>query len=154
MAGEYITHEPPVYDTGGNSFPRVHVGATNSKKDRGIGVSASLSADTTVQLRFRVPGSLPTGTATLKLTALANATSGVAKVNAKWASVAAEETPDIATGSLNAEGTSTLTWSTGDNDQYKDLDITLDADTVVAGEMIVMELVFETASWTLAAVST
>lgn len=98
------------------------------------------------------PTSLPTGTCKLNLLALANATSGNAKVNPKWASVAAEEDPSGAT--LNAETTSTLTWAAGDNDQYKSLKITLDADTPVAGETIVLDLVFETASWTLAQVST
>ena len=38
--------------------------------------------------------------------------------------------------------------------EYKELKITLDADTPVAGEVIVLDLVFETASWTLAQVST
>jgi hypothetical protein len=66
--------------------------------------------------------------------------------------VAVEEDPSSAT--LNAEGTSTLTWAAGDNDQYRELKITLDADTPVAAEVIVMDLVFETTSWTLAQVST
>jgi len=95
---------------------------------------------------------MPSGTFQLRWLALTNATSGNAKVNPKWASVAAEEDPSSAT--LNAEGTSTLTWAAGDNDQYKELTVTLDADTAVASEMIVMDLTFETASWTLAQVST
>ena len=99
-----------------------------------------------------MPPSLPTGTGKLRLLALANATSGVAKVNPKWVSVAVEEDPSGAT--LNAEGTSTVTWSTGDNDQYKELKVNLDADTLAASEEVVMDLVFETTSWTLAQVST
>jgi len=135
-------------------FPNFHVGAgANSKHDDGLGVEASVGADSTWRLRFLMPPtSLPTGTCKLRLLALANATSGDAKVNPKWVSVAVEESPSGATPV--AEGTSTLTWAAGDNDQYKELKITLDADTPTAGEVIVLELVFETTSWTLAQVST
>lgn len=139
--------------TAGNTFPRFHSGATNSRRIEGLGVLASIGADSTWHLVFAMPPSaLPSGTCKLRLLALANATSGSAKVNPKWASVAPGENPDTAT--LNAEGTSTLTWAAGDNDDFKELKITLDADTPVAGELIVMDLVFETASWSLAVDST
>ena len=137
----------------GRLFPNFHVGAgANSKYDEGVGVGASIASDSVAELRFQMPPTLPTGTCKLKLRALANATSGAAKVNPSWASVAAEEDPSSAT--LNAEGTGTITWAAGDNDQYKELEIILDADTPVADEEIVMKLTFETTSWTLAAVST
>lgn len=139
--------------TSGRVFPNFHVGAgSNSKHDEGLGVEASVGADSTWRLRFQMPPALPTGTCQLRCLALANATSGSAKINPKWASVAAAEDPSSAT--LNAEGTQTLTWAAGDNDKYKELTVTLDADTPVGGETIVMDLVFETASWTLAQVST
>lgn len=154
MAGGPIFPHSAYPVTSGNVFPNFHVGAgANSKHDEGLGVAASIGADSTWRLRFWMPpSSLPSGTCKLRLLALANATSGSAKVNPKWVSVAPEEDPSGAT--LNAEGTSTLTWAAGDNDQYKELKITLDADTPVAGEVIVMDLVFETSSWTLAQVST
>lgn len=152
--------------TGGPVFPRsaipittdrvftnIHIGAgANSKHEEGLGVQASVGADSIWRLRFQMPPTLPSGMGKLRLLALANATSGNAKVNPKWASVAVEEDPSEAT--LNAEGTSTLSWSTGDNDQYKELKVTLDADTLVASEEVVMDLTFETSSWTLAQVST
>jgi hypothetical protein len=139
--------------TPGRVFPNFHVGAgANSKRDEGLGVEASLGADATWELRFQMPPVLPTGTCKLRLLALANATSNSAKVNPKWVSVAIEESPSGATPV--AEGTQTLTWASGDNDQYKELKVTLDADTPVANEEIVMNLVFETSSWTLAVVST
>jgi len=139
--------------TAGRVFPNFHVGAgANSKHDEGLGVEASVGADSTWRLRFQMPPSLPAGTGKLRLLALANATSGAAQVNPKWASVAAEEDPSSAT--LNAEGTGTITWGAGDNDQYKELKVTLDADTLVASEIVVLDLVFETTSWTLAQVST
>lgn len=154
MAGGPIFPRSIVFASSGKAFPSVFLGATNSKQEEGIGVMASLDADATVELRFQMPPSLPSGTGKLKLRALANATSGSAKVNPKWKSVAVEESADVATGSLNAEGTGTITWGAGDNDQYKELEIILDADTIVLDEEIVMELVFETTSWTLAATST
>ncbi len=134
-------------------FPNFHVGAgANSKHDEGLGVEASLGADAIWRLRFQLSPTLPTGTGKLRLLALANASTGVAKFDPKWASVAVEESPSDA--ALNAEGTGTITWGAGDNDQYKELKVTLDADTLVAGEEVVMDLIFETASWTLAVVST
>lgn len=136
-----------------NTFPNIHVGAgSNSKHDEGMGVAASIGSDSIWRLRFEMPPVLPTGTGKLKLTALAAATTGNAKINPKWASVNDEEDPSSAT--LNAEGTSTLTWASGDSDVYKELLIILDADTLVAGETVVMDLTFETSSWTLAVVST
>jgi hypothetical protein len=154
MAGGPFFPNSAVPVTANRVFPNIHIGAgANSKHEEGLGVEASVGADSIWRLRFWMPPTaLPAGTCKLCLRALANATTGNAKVNAKWASVAAEEDPSGAT--LNAEGTSTLAWSTGDNDQYKELKITLDADTPVAGEVIVMDLTFETSSWTLAQVST
>lgn len=137
----------------GKVFERIHVGAgANSKHEIGLGVMASVDADSTWRLRFMMPpSSLPSGTGKLRLVALAAATTGDAKINPKWASVAMEEDPSSAT--LNAEGTQTLSWGAGDSDQYKELKVTLDADTLVAGEIVVMDLVFETTSWTLAVFS-
>lgn len=133
-------------------FPYIYVGdGANSQHEETLGVEASVGADSTWRLRFDMPPTLPAGTAKLRLLALADAVSGAAKVNPKWASVAAGEDPSSAT--LNAEGTSTITWSTNDDDEYQELKITLDADTVVASEVIVMDLVFETTSWTLAVIS-
>ena len=153
MAGGPIFPHSAYPVDAGKVFPNFHVGAgANSKEDEGLGVMPSVDADVIWRLRFQTPPTLPTGTGKLLLRALANATTGVSKTNPKWASVAAEESPSGAT--LNAEGTGTITWSAGDNDQYKELKVTLDADTLVASEEVVMDLVFETTSWTLAAVST
>lgn len=154
MAGGPIFPHSAFPVTAGRVFPNFHVGAgANSKHDEGLGVEASVGADSIWRLRFQMPPtSLPTGTCKLRLLALANATSGAAKVNPKWASVAVEESPSGAT--LLAEGTGTITWAAGDNDQYKELKINLDADTPVVSEEIVMDLTFETTSWTLAQVST
>lgn len=154
MAGGPLFPRSAIPVTTDRVFSNIHIGAgANSKQEEGLGVEASLGADSIWRLRFSMPPtSLPTGTGKLRLLALANATSGDAKVNPKWASVAVEEDPSSAT--LNAEGTSTVTWGASDNDQYKELKVTLDADTLVVSEEVVMDLTFETTSWTLAQIST
>lgn len=140
--------------TSGRAFANIHVGkGANGHSDEGMGVEASVGADTEWQLSFDLPvGSLPTGTGKLKLKVLADAVSGDAKLNPSWASVADGEDPSSAT--LNAEGTQTLSWSAGNNDDYNVLKVDLDADTLVAGETVVMHIIFETTSWTLNQVST
>lgn len=155
MAGGPIFPHSAIPVTTGNVFPNIYVGGgANSKHDQGLGVIASLAADSIWRLRFKMPPTaLPSGTCKLHLQALANATTGVAKVNPKWATIAnTGVSPSGAT--LIAEGTTTVTWSTGDNDKYIESKITLDANTPAADNTIVMDLVFETTSWTLAQVST
>ena len=137
--------------TAGDLFPNFHTGGTNSQRDEGIGLAASISADATAELRFQMPPTLPSGTGKLRVLSLANATSGTVVFDPQWASVAAGENPDTVT--LNAEGNTTTTWASGDNDDYKETKITLDADTLTAGETVVMSLVFDSTS-TIAAVST
>jgi hypothetical protein len=120
----------------------------------GLGVTdaTTMTANATWHLVFEMPGTLPTGTCKLRLLALANAAANAAKVNPTWASVAPEETYDTAT--LFAETTQTITWAAGDADQWNELKVTLDADTPVGGEMIVMSLIFEDTGYTLAVPST
>lgn len=150
--GPVLPHTIYANGAAGRLFDGYHIGATNSRASQGIRCEASLTADSIVALEFQMPPALPTGTGKLLVRALANATSGAAKVNPKWASVAAGENPDTAT--LTAEGTTTITWAAGDNDDYKDTKITLDADTLVAGETVYMHVTFETTAWTLAQIST
>ncbi len=153
MAGGPIFPHSAYPATDGRVFPNFHVGAgANSKHDEGLGVEASVGADSTWRLRFQMPPTLPTGTGKLRLLALANAATGAAKVNPKWVSVAVEE--DASAATLNAEGTGTVTWAASDEDVYKELKVTLDADTLVASEEVVMDLVFETTGFDLAQVST
>jgi hypothetical protein len=136
-------------DTPPRVFPRF--GGSGSDTE-GLGVEASVGADATWKLRFRMPPALPSGTGKLVLDLLVNATSGNAKVNPKWASVAVSG-EDIDAKTLNAEGVQTIAAPATAN-QTVQTKVTLDADTLVADEIVVMDLVFETASWTLAAVST
>lgn len=116
----------------------------SSAHEEGLGIVASISSDATWRLRFWMPPTLPSGTAKLKVWGLADAVAGTMQIRPWWASVAAGEDPSSAT--LNDEGATTLTWAADQDDTYKEAKITLDADTIVAGEMVIMDLVFEAAS--------
>ena len=142
MAGGPFPPFSAIPITGGRVWPGPYDGAD------AMMVEASVGADSTWRLAFDAPTVLPSGTAKLRLTARANVATGVAKVNPKWVSVAVGEAFGAAT--VNAEGTQTVTWGTDDEEDIKEVKVTLDADTVVAGERIKMDLVFETTDWTLA----
>lgn len=138
------------FPVSGNVFGNFHA-ATNAHRE-GLGVAASIAADSIWRLWFQMPPTLPTGTGKLRLRGISNATTGDAKPNVKWKSFAVEET--VSSPTLNAEGVGTVSWGAGDNDQIKELKITLDADTLVAGEEVLMDLTFEAIGHTLAAAST
>lgn len=96
--------------TGGNVFPYVLETEVNSFWVEGMGVVASLASDAAIHYVYHIPAIIPAGTAKLEVLALASQASGLAKFNPKWKSIALGEDFDLAVGSLNAEGTQTLTW--------------------------------------------
>jgi hypothetical protein len=108
---------------------------------------ASLGGNALWRLFYRAPISLPTGTAKLLIAAHANATTGNARFNVYWKSLGANEVP--ASTTTTAEGVQSLAFATT---AYREtqLKVTLDADTIVAGELIHVDLLGETSSWTLA----
>ena len=126
-------------------FPQIHETNTNTRHYPGLGVIASLGSNATWEVRWRIPETLPTGTSNLRLTAVANGT-GNAQVNPTWNRIPAGSTLDIA--SLTAEGTTAIA-ITPENQVVTD--IVLDAHTLVAGDLVVMDLVLESTGWTLAA---
>jgi hypothetical protein len=138
-------------DTAGRLFPNFHAGAGGNaaSHDEGLGVMASLSADATWELRFPMPPSIPTGTFKLRLLALANATTGVAKVTVKDGRCPAASSPSAAT--LTSETQASLTWTAVD--VYVEAKVTL-TTVPQANDMIVVALTFNTTGWTLAQVST
>ena len=144
---------------GGRLFPNFHAGAGGNAapKDEGVGVVASLAADSTAELRFHIPPAVPTGTLKLRMIALANATSGAAKVTVKdgvatpAGSPGASGNPSAAT--LTSEAQSTVTWAASENDRYKETKVTLTA-APAANDILVVGITFQTTSWTLAQVST
>lgn len=152
MAGGPIFPNSAYPVTAGSCFPNIYVGGgANSKHEEGMGVAALIAADATWRLRFHFPPTIPTGTAKIRLLALANATSGVAKCTVQNAVVAAEDSPSGAT--LTSETQASITWGAGDNDQYKEAKVTL-TTTPAGNSVLVCDLVFNTTNWTLAQVST
>lgn len=136
-------------DATGRLFPLIYNGAGGNgvSLEEGLGVMASLSADSTWELRFHIPPTVPTGTMKLRLLALANATSGAAKVTVKDGRAPAGSNPSSA--ALTSETQVSLTWAAGNNDQYLETKVTL--TTVPQGnDVLVVGLVFNTTGWTLA----
>ena|SRR3990172_6407462 len=128
-------------------------GSVTSTNDEGYAVTTAttLTSNAIWYLRFDLPDTLPSGTLKVRLVGQANATTGDAKLNVKWCSVAFNEDPSAC--SLQAEGTTTVSFATTAN-RYTNVDVTMDADTAVAGEIIRMDLTYEDTGFTLEQVST
>lgn len=159
MTGEVIwPHSAYPEGASGEIFPYLFVGTGGnaSPSEEGLGVASApdLGADRVWALRFMMPTTLPSGTATLRVMALANIQAGDLSVDPSWASVAVDEEPSAAT--LNAEGpdpdartggdgsdgdNSTFGWATADDGKYIEARWALDnGGTPQAGEMVVMAL--------------
>jgi hypothetical protein len=154
MSGGPIYHLPPyTSDTAGNAFPNFYAGAGGNAAptDYGLGIAPSLGSDVTWQLRFPMPPAIPGGTLKLRVLGLANATSGSAKFTVKDANVAAGASPSAA--SLASETQSSVSWSSGDADKYKETKVALTA-APSGNDTLVVALNFNSSGWTLAQVST
>jgi len=150
MAGGPISPISQFPGTAGSTFeyPYSGGGGNTTPVDFGMGVAASLAADGHWYLRFVLPPSIPSGTAKLYLWAVANASSGVAKLTVKDAVVASGSSPSAA--SLTSETQVSITWTAADIYMTAKVSLT---PTMVADEMLVVDLDFNSTSWTLAAVS-
>ena len=137
--------------TQGKVYPDVFKTASNDFWIEGLGVMASLDADAGLHYVWHVPkGDLPAGTCKLEVIMFSFDAGGDAAFNPKWKSIAIDEDMDLAAGSLNAEGESTISWSYGVNaHEMRRATINLDADTVVSDEFIQMRLALVSANWTL-----
>lgn len=110
MAGGWIAPFSKFAVTSGNTFPLVYSGAgANSKHDVGMGVLASIGANSTWRMRFQMPPSIPTGTFKLLLLSLASATTGNAIVQPQWIMVYNHVNPSTVT--LAAEASTTISWT-------------------------------------------
>ncbi len=153
MAGGPIVPVSAFPVTAGDAFPMIYQGA-GTTEDRtemlGIADATEVTADAVLwHLVFHTPEVLPTGTAKLQIRTRANATTGVIGLNIQWVSVSEAQSPDDAT--MNDEGSVDITTS-ATADQYKNTLMTMDADTVVAGEIIHMNIeVDDTPAHTIAA---
>lgn len=141
-----------MYPTSARGFIYAYEGA-GTTEDRsmmhGIAAAADIASDGTAwHLIFEMPQILPSGTAKLRIISRANATTGVIGLNVSWASVAVTESPDDAT--LNDEGSVDITTS-ATADRYVETLLTLDADTVVADEVIHMNIDVDDSAHTIAA---
>lgn len=116
-----------------------------------IAVQASLGADAWLDIRYRLWANLPSGTPKLLLAWWTPATTGVAKVNPKWAFSEPNVSSIDLVSSMTAEGTTTLTASATGDVRQEDK-ITLDANswTGKGGYALDLRIVFENTGWTLA----
>lgn len=136
----------------GNLYPNFYIPATNTNSAgalEGIGVVASLGADAPAILQFNLPESIPTGTAKLRILAMANATTGTAKLTVSDGQTAAGS--NIGATTLTAETQLSQTWATADILVENKITLTT---APTANDILTIKAVFNTASWTLAAAST
>jgi hypothetical protein len=136
----------------GNLFPNVYIPVTNTNTAgalEGIGVVASLGADSSAILQFNMPESIPTGTLKLRCLAMANATTGVAKLTVSDGATSAGS--NIGATSLNAETQLSQTWATADILVENKITLTT---APTANQILTVLAKFNTSGWTLAAVST
>lgn len=155
MASGQLSPISVTFPNDGLLFSNVHE-TPNGTKIEGVGLAASLGTATDLQLQFHIPPEQPAGT-TVKFLArpIADGTSADVDLNIRWKSFATEEDMDIAKTSFpTAEGTSTITWAAGDDHVFKEVKVTMDADTVVDAEIVHMYVQFEVPTSALAAIST
>lgn len=135
----------------GRLFPYFYESATNTNTlgyDEGIGVVASLGTDSLAILRFPMPPTIPSGQLKLRLLALADATSGVAKVTVADGTCPAGTNPGAV--SVTTETQVSQTWATADI--YVEQKVNLSA-TPAGNNMLIVGITFNTSGWTLAAIS-
>jgi hypothetical protein len=135
----------------GNAYPNTYIPATNTNGAgaiEGVGIVASLGADAPVVMQFNMPESIPAGTLKLRCLAMANATSGVAKLTIKDKNVAAGNS--LGTSTLNTETQLSQTWATADILVENKITLT---STPTVNDILTVLATFNTASWTLAAAS-
>ena len=133
-------------------FPNFYIPNTNTNAAgaiEGIGVIASLTGDATAVLQFNLPKTIPTGTATLRILAWANATSGVAKLTVSDGQTAVGS--NIGAATLSAETQVSQTWASADVIVENLVTLTT---APTSEDILTVKAVFNTTSWTLAAVST
>ncbi len=96
-----------------------------------------------------MPETIPSGTPILRILAMANATSGVAKLTISDASTSAGS--NIGATALTAETQVSQTWAAADI--LVENKVTLTATAPTSNQITTIKAVFNTASWTLAQTS-
>ena len=136
----------------GNLYPNFYIPATNTNAAgafEGIGVVASLGADSVAVLQYNLPESIPTGTAKIRCLAMANATSGIAKLTLSDGQTAAGS--NIGATTLTADTQVSQTWATADILVENKVTI---ATSPTANSILTVKATFNTTGWTLAQAST
>lgn len=131
-------------------YPDIHYSG-NAEYDIALGVTAISGTSGTWDLRWKIPETIPSGQAKIRLWSIADATSGAAKVNPSWHIFdPGSEGPNHDNGA--AEGVTTVTWGGGEDHIYKETKIDLDAYSWTGedGKVLAMELLFDHSGWTLA----
>ncbi len=136
----------------GNLSPTFYIPSTNTNTAgalEGIGVVASLGANAPAVLQFNMPETIPTGTLKLRMLAMANATTGNAKLTVSDASTSAGS--NIGATTLTAESQTSQTWATADI--LVEIKLTLTATAPTSNQITTVLVTFNNTSWTLAAAS-
>jgi hypothetical protein len=136
----------------GLAYPNFYVPATNTNGAgaiEGAGVIASLTSDAPVVLQFNMPESIPSGTLKLRCLAMANATSGVAKLTIKDGATSVGSS--IGVTSLSTETQVSQTWASADVLVENKVTLTT---SPTANQILTVLATFNTTGWTLASAST
>ena len=135
----------------GNLFPNFYIPATNTNAAgafEAVGVIATLGADAPCVMQFNMPEAIPSGTCKLRILAMANATSGVAKLTVSDGATSAAS--NIGATTLTAETQFSQTWATADILVENKITLTT---VPTANQILTVLATFNTTGWTLAATS-
>jgi hypothetical protein len=137
------------FDTSGRIWQEPIVGGTNSRRWLPEWtVQTSLGGNANVWKIFYCP-TAPVATLKANVYHVANAATGNARLNLSWA--AGNVGTNFDTVTLSSETVQTISWATGNEYDMLNTKITLDATTApTAGQLLFLQMGFETASWTLA----
>jgi hypothetical protein len=133
----------------GLAWESYYIPATNTNNAgaiQSVGVAGSLSSDVPVVLQFNLPEVIPSGTMKLRCLAMANATSGTAKMTVTDGQTAVGSS--IGATSLGSDTQVSQTWATADI-LYENK-VTL-STTPTANEILTVLATFNHTNWTLAA---
>ena len=153
MAGGPIFPSSLFPATGGRTFHSVYVGtgAGGASRTEGMGLEASVGADSTWQLQFDLPPALPTGTLKLRLLSISSAATGNLKFDVLWNKIGVSADPSAIT--LINEGSTQITWGAGSVGKLLESKVTLDATAAAASDILPVNLTFLTSGATVASVT-
>lgn len=132
----------------GNLFPNYYIPTTNTNSAgaiEGVGVVASLAADSFAVLQFNLPESIPSGTAKIRCLAMASTTAGVAKLTINDGQTAAGS--NIGATTLSTEAQVVQTWTTADVLVENKVSLTT---SPTANDILTVKATFNSSGWTLA----